>query len=176
MPRADASVPLYILGSSLFGSSLAAALGLPYAFASHFAPDALHEAVALYRREFRPSAQLDAPHVLAGINVLAADTEDEARAHLAAARRQRATALFGQGRDLTDAEADALLDAGAGRHVDRMLACSAVGTPDQVRVRLDAFADEAAADELVTAHAAPTHAARLRSLTLLGEADRLVPS
>lgn len=176
VPRADGPVPLYVLGSSFFGASLAAALGLPYAFASHFAPDALHEAVALYRRDFRPSEQLETPYVLAGVNVVAADTEDEARDHLAAARRQRATTLFGQGRDLTDAEADALLDAGAGRHVDRVLTCSAVGTPDGVRAQLDAFAVEADADELITAHASPTHAARLRSLTLLGEAAHAVAS
>ena len=167
-------VPLYILGSSLVGASLAAALGLPFAFASHFAPDALHEAAALYRRDFRPSTQLDAPYLMAGITVITADDEDEARAELAAARRQRAVALFGQGRDLSDDQADDLLAAGAGAHIDRMFACSAVGTPDQVCARLDTFAAGIDADELITAHASPTHATRLRSLTLLGEMSRAV--
>ena len=79
-PGKGTNVPLYILGSSLFGARLAAQLGLPYAFASHFAPNALQDAVALYRREFRPSAQLDAPHVIAGVNVIAADSAAEAQA------------------------------------------------------------------------------------------------
>src|ERR1700709_2367373 len=81
-PGKGTRVPLYILGSSMFGATLAAALGLPYAFASHFAPAALQEAVAAYRREFRPSAQLDAPYVIAGVNVIAADSEDTAREQL----------------------------------------------------------------------------------------------
>jgi luciferase family oxidoreductase group 1 len=163
-------VPLYILGSSLFGASLAAALGLPYAFASHFAPEALGQAVALYRREFRPSEQQATPYVIAGVNVVAADTEDEAREHFDAARRQRAVALFARGKDLSEAEAEALLDAGAAAHVDRMMACSAVGTPDQVVAQLADFAVQADADELITAHASPTTASRLHSLTLVGQA------
>src|SRR3954469_7379724 len=78
-PGKGTNVPLYILGSSLFGARLAAQLGLPYAFASHFAPAALQDAVAIYRRDFRPSAQLDAPHVIAGVNVIAADSAGEAQ-------------------------------------------------------------------------------------------------
>ncbi len=170
VPGAGTRVPLYILGSSLFGAQLAAALGLPYAFASHFAPEALHDAVALYRRDFRPSEQLDHPHVIAGVNVVADDTEAGARAQLVDVRRQRAVALFARGQDLSDAEADALLAAGVGHHVDRMLTCTAVGTPAQVREQLDDFAAAAGADELITAHASPAPQARLRSLTLLGEA------
>src|SRR5205814_3940555 len=77
-PGAGTNVPLYILGSSLFGAQLAAMLGLPYAFASHFAPAALQDAVAVYRREFRPSEQLDAPYVIAGVNVVVADSDTEA--------------------------------------------------------------------------------------------------
>ncbi|WP_092864904.1 LLM class flavin-dependent oxidoreductase [Quadrisphaera sp. DSM 44207] len=176
VPGAGTRVPLYVLGSSLFGAGLAAALGLPYAFASHFAPAALHDAVALYRREFAPSEQLERPYVIAGVNVLAADTEDDTRAQLVQVRRQRAVALFGRGQDLSDEQADALLDAGAGRHVDRMLTCTALGTPDQVGEQLDDFAVRADADELITAHASPTAEARLRSLSLLGEAARSVPA
>src|ERR1700738_3466043 len=88
-PGKGTHVPLYILGSSMFGAQLAALLGLPYAFASHFAPDALQDAVAAYRREFRPSAQLEQPYVMAGVNVIAADTSAEAQALLAAAKRNR---------------------------------------------------------------------------------------
>src|SRR5579862_296168 len=84
VPGQGSNVPLYILGSSMFGARLAAALGLPYAFASHFAPEELLDAVAVYRREFKPSAQLERPYVIAGFNVLAADTAGDARAQLSA--------------------------------------------------------------------------------------------
>ena len=96
-PGKGTHVPLYILGSSLFGAALAARLGLPYAFASHFAPDALEEAVARYRRDFRPSKQLDVPYVIAGVNVIAADTTADAAAHFASMQRARVKALqFGR--------------------------------------------------------------------------------
>src|SRR3954452_6320990 len=87
VPGKGSNVPLYILGSSMFGATLAAALGLPYAFASHFAPQALEAAVATYRKEFRPSAQLDRPYVIAGANVIAADTTASAREQLEVMRR-----------------------------------------------------------------------------------------
>src|SRR5262249_25548987 len=112
-PGKGTHVPLYILGSSLFGAQLAAHLGLPYAFASHFAPDALEEAVYLYRRDFRPSAQLEAPHVIAGLNVLAADTQAEAEAQLLAVQRSRVRVLVGRGQNWTDEEADAVLESPA---------------------------------------------------------------
>ena len=108
-PGKGAQVPLYILGSSTFGARLAALLGLPYAFASHFAPQALEEAVAIYRREFRPSAQLAEPYVIAGVNVIAADTSAEAREQLVLAQRHRVTARLGRGRVFTDGEADLVL-------------------------------------------------------------------
>src|SRR3981081_1794509 len=92
-PGKGTNVPLYILGSSIFGATLAASLGLPYAFASHFAPDLLQQAVAAYRRDFRPSAQLDRPYVIAGVNVVAADTNAEAQEQFLAAKRSRATWL-----------------------------------------------------------------------------------
>ncbi len=120
VPGKGSNVPLYILGSSLFGASLAAALGLPYAFASHFAPAALEDALALYRREFRPSEQLEKPYAIAGVNVIAADTERAAREQLQAIRRVRAVSLYGRGRrgqnteDFTDEQADQLLAAGVG--------------------------------------------------------------
>ena len=110
-------MPLYILGSSLFGARLAAQLGLPFAFASHFAPNALQDAVAIYRREFKPSEQLDAPHVIAGVNVIAADSASEAQETFRDTLRARVSLFFGGGRQFTDDEADMILDSPQGQHV-----------------------------------------------------------
>ncbi|NHC46704.1 LLM class flavin-dependent oxidoreductase [Motilibacter aurantiacus] len=170
VPGKGSNVPLYVLGSSLFGAQLAAALGLPYAFASHFAPQALEAAVSLYRREFTPSAQLAAPYVIAGVNVIAADTTSAANDSLEAVRRTMAVGLFGRGRSFTDDQADELLRQGAGRHVDQMFTYAAVGTPLEVGDYLERFRKQADADELITVHQAPTTEARLRSLTLTAEA------
>jgi luciferase family oxidoreductase group 1 len=168
-PGAGTHVPLYILGSSLFGARLAAALGLPYAFASHFAPDALHEAVALYRREFQPSEQLGQPYVIAGVNVIAAETEDDARTQALAIRRARVAILLGRSKDLPDADADALLATPQGQHIEQMMRHSAIGTPAAVQAYLQDFRELADADELIVAFASPTIAARLRSLELLAD-------
>jgi luciferase family oxidoreductase group 1 len=177
MPGNGSDVPLYILGSSLFGAKLAASLGLPYAFASHFAPAALEAAVAAYRAEFKPSAQLDQPYVMAGVNVFAADTADEATEQFQAARRHHAAGLFGRraglsASEISDEQAEELLAAGAAVQVDEMLANSAVGTPADVRKYLDEFATRVEADELITVHWAPHTEPRLASLTLLAEAMR----
>ena len=176
VPGKGSRVPLYILGSSLFGAHLAAALGLPYAFASHFAPQALEAAVATYRREFKPSAQLEAPHVIAGVNVIAADTGARAQENFQAMRRTMAIGLFGRGRSFTDAEADLLLEQGAGQHIDSMFTHAAVGTPPQVADHLERFVTAADADELIVAHQAPTTEDRLRSVTLTAEALDSVPA
>jgi luciferase family oxidoreductase group 1 len=182
VPGKGSDVPLYILGSSLFGASLAAALGLPYAFASHFAPAALEDALAVYRREFRPSEQLERPYAIAGVNVIAADTERAAREQLQGIRRVRAISLYGRGRrsqdtvDLTDEQADQLLAAGVGAQVDQMLTYSAVGTPAQVSDYLDGFIRHTEADEVIVAHQATTIEGRLRSVTLLAEAMQAVPA
>src|ERR1700683_1497555 len=135
VPGQGSHVPLYILCSSLFGARLAAALGLPYAFASHFAPASLEAALAVYRREFRPSEQLERPYAIAGVNVIAADTESVAREQLLGIRRARAISLYGRGRpgqdpvDLTDEPADQLLAARLGAQVDEVLTYSAGGAP-----------------------------------------------
>jgi luciferase family oxidoreductase group 1 len=182
VPGQGSHVPLYILGSSLFGASLAAALGLPYAFASHFAPAALDAALALYRQEFRPSEQLEQSYAIAGVNVIAADTERAAREQLQGIRRARAVSLYGRARpgqnteDLTDEHADQLLAAGLGDQVDQMLTYSAVGTPAQVSDYLDGFIRHTEADEVIVAHQAPTIEGRLRSVTLLAEAMQTVPA
>jgi luciferase family oxidoreductase group 1 len=170
VPGKGTDVPLYILGSSLFGARLAAALGLPYSFASHFAPDALEEAVATYRREFRPSAQLREPYVIAGVNVIAADTTDEAGQQFHEAKRKRAKLLFPQARGLSADELDLVLTSPAGQQVERMVRYSAVGTPTEVGEYLDWFAGHARADELIVALAAPRREDGIRSLDLLVEA------
>lgn len=175
VPGKGSNVPLYILGSSLFGAKLAATLGLPYAFASHFAPAALDAAVETYRNEFKPSAQLEQPYVIVGVNVFAASSPEVAREQLRASRRTRAATLFGRqagipAAEITDEQAEQLLAQGAAVHVDEMLKYSAVGTPGEVRAYLSEFAGRTKADELITVHQVPDVEARLRSVTLLAEA------
>jgi luciferase family oxidoreductase group 1 len=175
VPGQGSNVPLYILGSSLFGARLAAGLGLPYAVASHFAPAALQAALAVYRAEFRPSEQLEQPYAMAGVNVLAVDTPDAAQAQLRSIRRARAVGLFGRRFGLTsvdasDEQADEILAAGAAAHVDEMLTYTAAGPPEEVRGVLGEFLRLTEADELITVHPAPEPDDRLRSLTLLAEA------
>lgn len=172
-PGKGTGVPLYILGSSLFGAKLAAMLGLPYAFASHFAPNALDDAIALYRREFRPSAQLAAPYVIAAVNVIAADTEAEAQRLFTETKRKRVQLFVGRGRTFTKEEADLVLESPAGRQVLQMVKFSAVGTPRQVREYLDAFAERTGADELMVASSATERTAWLRSLALVAEVSDL---
>jgi len=168
-PGKGTNVPLYILGSSLFGAKLAGMLGLPYAFASHFSPGALVDAVAMYRREFVPSDQLAEPHVIAGVNVLAADTEDDALEQLETVRRWRVARFLGGDRDYTDDEAEQLVRSPQGQQILQMMQYSAVGTPQTVREYLDEFAAHADADELIVAHASPTIEQRLRSVDLCAD-------
>ncbi len=176
-PGKGANVPLYILGSSLFGAQLAGAYGLPYAFASHFAPDELERALAAYRAEFKPSAQLAEPYAIAGVSVIAADTAQAAQAQLQGVRRMRAASLFGRrvGLDpaqVTDEQADELLAGGAAVHVDHMLTYSVAGTPPEVGDYLDAFQRKTGVDELIVVQQAPGLEERLRSVTLTAEAMR----
>jgi luciferase family oxidoreductase group 1 len=173
-PGRGTNVPLYLLGSSLFGARLAAQLGLPYAFASHFAPNALQDAVALYRREFAPSVQLEAPHVIAGVNVIAADSVAEAQEMFQATKRARVGLFFGNGRVFTDDEADLILDSPQGQHVSQMVKYSAVGTPETVLDYLDEFATHADADELMIAHQSTGTEGRLRSVELVAQAAGLL--
>jgi luciferase family oxidoreductase group 1 len=175
IPGKGSNVPLYILGSSLFGARLAAALGLPFAFASHFAPAALTEALALYREEFKPSAELERPYAIAGVNVLAAETKAESEEQLVSIRRARAVSLYARqlgqkGLELDDAVADEILASGAAAHVDEMLTYTAAGTASDVREYLDTFVDLTQADELITVHQARTAGERLNSVSLLGKA------
>ncbi len=173
-PGRGTHVPLYILGSSLFGAQLAALLGLPYAFASHFAPAALQAAVETYRREFRPSEQLEGPHVIAGVNVIAADEQADALEQLQKAKRARVRALARPGLQFTDEQADQVLASGEGRQIEQMVVYSAVGTPDVVGEYLAGFVEHADADELMVALQSPTVEQRLRSAELLA-AEMLSP-
>ncbi len=166
-PGKGTHVPLYILGSSLFGAQLAARLGLPYAFASHFAPDALEQAVRIYRGDFRPSSQLKKPYVITGMNVLAADTKAEAEAQLVSVQRMRVRAVLGRGQRWTDEEADAVLASPAGAHVKNMTRFTAMGPTSEVRTKVERFAALVQADEIMTVHPAPSVEARLRSIELL---------
>ena len=170
VPGAGTNVPLYILGSSLFGARLAAMLGLPYAFASHFAPAALLDAIELYRREFRPSEQLAEPYAIAGVNVIAADSDDHALDQWQTVRRRRIARFVAPGRELSDDEADAILASPQGQQIAQMMHYSAVGTPARVKAYLDEFAERAGVDELITAHASPAIDQRLRSVDLLADA------
>ena len=172
-PGSGTCVPLYILGSSLFGGSLAAALGLPFAFASHFAPDALEQAVDYYRTNFQPSSQLERPYVIAGVNVIAADTSATAEAHLLYAQRRRVARFVAPGRTLSDDEADALLESRAGQQVLHMMQCTAVGDGPAVKRYLDEFADHIEADELIVTLSSPTLENRLRSATFVAQAAEL---
>jgi luciferase family oxidoreductase group 1 len=177
IPGRGTNVPLYILGSSLFGAQLAAALGLPYAFASHFSPGALQDAVRVYREQFQPSAQLERPDVIAAVNVLATESEQESRRQLEARRRMLVRALFTRpGHTFTDEEVEVVLRSPQGAHVDQMLTYTAAGTPDAVKAYLDEFRAHADADELMLAHQGDTAAARLRSLELTAGAVAVTSS
>lgn len=175
-PGKGTGVPLYILGSSLFGASLAAAIGLPFAFASHFAPDALEQAVALYRAEFRPSEQLDRPYVIAGVNVVIADTGAQAGEHLLYSQRRRVVRFLARGHEgarLTDEQADALLESRAGQQVLQMMRYTAVGEPTEVRSYLERFQQHTGADELIATLMSPGIENRLHAAELLADVAQL---
>jgi luciferase family oxidoreductase group 1 len=175
VPGAGLKVPLWILGSSLYGAQLAAALGLPYAFASHFAPDALHEALAVYRAQFRPSAQLDRPYAMVGVNVIAADTDAEALELFTSLQQGFANLLRGTRGRLQPPidDIDAYWSPPEKAQAERMLACSFVGSAATVREGLARFLDATRADELIIAAAIYDHAARLRSYEILAGAMAL---
>jgi len=173
VPGAGTNVPLYILGSSLFGAKLAAALGLPYAFASHFAPDALEEATAIYRRDFRPSAQLDAPHLIVALNVIASEDRADATLQADTVRRARVRMMIARGPntpEYSDEQIDDFLTTPQGAQLANMMKYTAVGTPDDVRDYLTEFAAGTKADELIIAHASQQLDDRLRSVELTAAA------
>jgi luciferase family oxidoreductase group 1 len=174
-PGAGADVKIWILGSSLFGAQLAAALGLPYAFASHFAPGLLDEAIDMYRRNFRPSAALAKPHLMLGFNVFAADTDHEA-SYLATSQQQAFVAIRTTGRGIqlpppVQGYRESLGPQGNAM-LDQVLSASAIGGPDKVRDQLAAFIARTGADELMLTSAMFDHDARKKSLMIAAEAMR----
>ncbi|HIW96016.1 MAG TPA: LLM class flavin-dependent oxidoreductase [Candidatus Corynebacterium gallistercoris] len=166
-PGKGTNVPLYILGSSLFGAQLAAQLGLPYSFASHFAPAALTQAVQVYREKYQPSERHPEPYVIAAVNVIAADTEEQAEEQNRLVRRNRVHLMAARGKDLTEEELDMLVDSPAGQQILGMLKYTAVGTGDQVRAYLEEFAALAQADELMVSLQSPSTEESLRSMEIL---------
>jgi len=173
VPGTGLEVPLWILGSSLFGAQLAAMLGLPFAFASHFAPEALMPALEIYRARFQPSRQLERPYAMVGVNVVAADTDAAAR-RLFTSVQQSFTNLFrgtrGQLRPPID-DIEAYWTPAEKAQASAMLSCSFVGAPGTVRDVLAGFVAETGADELMVAGAIYDHPARLRSYELLAAAQ-----
>jgi luciferase family oxidoreductase group 1 len=170
VPGTGSHVPVWILGSSLFGAQLAAALGLPYAFASHFAPAALVPALQTYRETFRPSPQLAQPHVMLAANVIVADTDDEARRLFTSMQRSFIDGAFRRQRSLLGPPIASIEEYWLPHEraeLERMLSCSFMGAPETVRAGLDAFVAEHAPDELIVTTSAYDQAARLRSLELL---------
>ena len=175
-PGAGEDVPLWILGSSLYGAQLAAALGLPYAFASHFAPGALDEAIAVYRRDFKPSAQLDRPYVMAGYNVFAAESMEEARL-LATSMQQAFVRLrTGQPGKLQPPVPDYFesLPPGAQAMLSDVLSATTIGTQETVERDLSAFIDRTGVDEVILGGQIYDFGARKRSLEIAMAAAKAI--
>jgi luciferase family oxidoreductase group 1 len=171
VPGTDMQVPLWILGSSLFGAQLAGVLGLPYAFASHFAPDALLQALEAYRGRFEPSAQLARPHAMAGVNVIAAETDEEAR-RLFTSVQQAFTNMFRGTRGKLQPPIDDIETYWSPLEkvqASRMLQRAVVGSPETVRRGLAAFVAETKVDEIMVVSAMFDHAARLRSYEIVAD-------
>jgi len=169
VPGAGLQVPIWILGSSLYGAQLAAALGLPYAFASHFAPEQMMEAVRVYRATFQPSEHARTPHVMLGLNVIAADTDEEAQFLFTSQqqtfinlRRGLPAQLPPPSRHLEMSEVERAM-------VDRMLACRVVGSPSTIRRGLVEFLKQTGADEIIMTNHIFDHHARLKSYEIAAE-------
>jgi luciferase family oxidoreductase group 1 len=169
VPGANLNVPIWLLGSSLFSAELAATLGLPFAFASHFAPDYLMQALEIYRSTFRPSEALAAPYAMVGVNVFAADTDAEAGRLFTSLKRQFVNlrrgvpGLLQPPDDALEASLSEIEKAG----IERMLACSVVGSPETVRRGLKSFIDTTQADEIMVTAQIFDHTARLRSFEIV---------
>ena len=170
-PGAGADVQLFILGSSLYGAQVAAALGLPFAFASHFAPQALDEALHVYRSGFRPSAVLDAPYAMAAMNVIAAETDAEAQ-FLASSLQQSFVALrTGNPRQMPPPVEGYLdtLPPNAVAALQDVLSCSAIGSAETVRAGVASFVERTGADEVIVACSVFDHDLRKASLAMTAE-------
>jgi luciferase family oxidoreductase group 1 len=176
IPGAGSRVPIWILGSSLFGAQLAAALGLPFGFASHFAPDALMQALHIYRDRFKPSAQLQKPYAMVGVNTLAADTDDEAK-HLFTSVQMAFTNMHrGTRQQLSPpiANIDDYWTPGEKASVEHMLAYSVVGSVNTVSTKFKELIAATQADELMVTTSCHDHKKRLRSFELVAQARDLL--
>ncbi len=171
VPGGGTEVPVWILGSSLYGAQLAALLGLPYAFASHFAPGEMTQAVELYRSHFRPSEQQAAPHVMLGLNVFAAETDHEARRLFTSVQQSFVNSRSGRPGMLPPPidDLEERLSPPQRAMLDHALSCSVVGSPETVRRGLAAFIAETGADEIMITAQIFDHAARLRSFEITAE-------
>ncbi|MGD7002887.1 LLM class flavin-dependent oxidoreductase [Corynebacterium halotolerans] len=176
IPGAGTNVPLYILGSSMFGAQLAAKLGLPYSFASHFAPTHLQEAVSYYRNNYEPSDRFPNPYVIAAVNVTAADTQEEAERQTEGVHRERVRSMAGRGRFLSEEQLDAIINSYQGQQILDMLKFTAIGTADKIRTELNQFAELAQADELMISLQGTSHEEAMRSMEILAEAWDLDPA
>jgi luciferase family oxidoreductase group 1 len=172
IPGEGTNVPLWILGSSLYGAQVAAMLGLPYTFASHFAPQALMQAVAIYRDRFKPSAQLAEPYVMVGCNVIVADTEHESRRLFTTPQQQFSRMVRGT-RGLLPPPVDDIEDFWTPMEkaqASSMLGCSFHGSTATIKAELAPMIEATGADELMVAAAIWDHQARVRSFELLAQA------
>jgi luciferase family oxidoreductase group 1 len=171
VPGAGLNLPIWILGSSLYGAHLAAALGLPYAFASHFSPDALYQALKVYRERFRPSAQLDRPYAMPCVNVIAADTDEQAE-YLFTTAQQNFTRMLRNTRGQMPPPIDdieSFWSPAEKAQAMRMLACSFVGSAQTVKAGLQQFLQDTGADEIIVSGPIYDHAARLRSFEIAAQ-------
>jgi luciferase family oxidoreductase group 1 len=171
VPGTGTNVPIWILGSSLFGAQLAGMLGLPFAFASHFAPGDLMQALDMYRRMFQPSGQLERPYAMIGINVIAAETDAEARRLFTSAQQAYTNlvrSMRGQLQPPID-DIETYWTPAEKAHVSRMLARSFAGSPQTIKGGLEALIEETGADELMVASAIFNHTDRLRSYEILAK-------
>jgi luciferase family oxidoreductase group 1 len=172
VPGEGLAVPVWILGSSLFGAQLAAMLGLPYAFASHFAPAQMMDAIAVYRERFQPSSRLERPWVMLGFNAFAAETEEEAQLLATSVQQAFVNLRLGKPAKLpppVPGYADTLPPA-ARAILDQVLTCSAIGDAATVKSGIEAFVQRTGADELMITSQIYDHEARVRSYEIVGEA------
>jgi luciferase family oxidoreductase group 1 len=178
VPGMGLEVPVWILGSSTFGAQLAAHLGLPYAFASHFAPQQMMQAIEIYRQTFKPSAQLQKPYVMLGFNVFVADTDEQARFHATSWQQAFVNLRSGRPGRLPAPVEGYYERAGPAERalLDSVLSCSAVGSPETVRESVNAFLARTGADELMITSQVFNHAARLRSYELLAGVQSGAPA
>ncbi|MHB2266635.1 LLM class flavin-dependent oxidoreductase [Aliihoeflea sp. PC F10.4] len=175
VPGEGTNVPVWILGSSLYGAQLAAALGLPYAFASHFAPAELDRALEVYRTRFEPSEHLDKPHVMLGVNVVAAPEDEEAEYLFSSLQQAFVNLRSGRPGKLPAPVRNftAGIDPMAKAMLDQALTCAIVGSPQTVKTGIDAFIARTGADELMVTAQVHDHAARVRSFEILAEVSGL---